>query len=139
MAFITLDGAFLTLSGVYIVLGSDIPAAETTRQPGGWLPIVYVDREGRPVDLKKSVQNAVEAAPASERAEIAEAAQEAIQALQEQDIEAILSEAFARSAAIMLENLQRVDAALAQIMAERIEAARIAAEDDLAILLLVSF
>lgn len=104
------------------------PAAET-RQPGGWLPIVYLDRHGRPVDLEKLKEQALEAAP--EEAEPAvEAAFEAVEAAQTAVIDSAALEAMAAQFNALAGLLARFDEMLALEMQARAYEALRRAEDE---------
>ena len=64
---LTLYGAELQLYGQPLVLYYTPPPVEdTARSGGGWLPVVYVDRDGNPVDLDEKIEAAVEAATVKE-------------------------------------------------------------------------
>ncbi len=111
------------------------PAVEV-RQPGGWLPIIYLDRDGRPIDLAEARTQAIEAAP--DEPGIAEAFAK-VEAAQSGEISAAALEAMATQFRVLAGLLERFDDALAEEMRARAYEALRRAEDerDIELLLMV--
>jgi hypothetical protein len=119
----------LTLYGENLTLyESDVVPATDTRQPGGWLPIIYLDRNNRPIDLEKLEEQAVEAAPEIE-AQI-EAAFEAVEEAQEGPVDSVALEAMAAQFKVLAGLLARFDELLAMEMQARAMEAMRQAEDE---------
>jgi hypothetical protein len=124
-----LYGDNLTLYGENLTLyeSGSVPATDT-RQPGGWLPIIYLDRNNRPIDLEKLEEQAIEAAPEVE-AQI-EAAFEAVEEAQEGQVDAAALEAIAEQFKVLAGLLARFDDLLALEMQARAYEALRRAEDE---------
>lgn len=142
----TIAGGAVTLSPTLFVDGDSFGSAtiaegdqptEDARQPGGFLPVIYVDRNGRPVDLKKAAETVAEDAPE----QVQEAAARVVEVIQNDD--AAVTDAIARDFRTVLARMEELDAALAElarlefdrIRQERVaaalaEIARLQAEDD---------
>jgi hypothetical protein len=130
-----LNGDAFLINGNRLVFGEDV-TTEDTRQPGGWLPVVYLDRNNRPIDLEKLEERALEAAPEVE-AEI-EAAFEAVEEAQEGQVDAMALDAIAAQYRILAGLVQAFDDALAlELQARAMEAKRQADDEyDIEILLM---
>ena len=142
----TIAGGAVTLAPTLFVDGDSFGSAtitegdqptEDARQPGGFLPVIYVDRNGRPVDLKKAAEAVADDAPE----QVQEAAARVVEVIQNDD--AAVTEAIARDFRTVLARMEELDAALAElarlefdrIRQERVaaalaEIARLQAEDD---------
>lgn len=132
---LTLYGAELQLYGQPLVLYGETPPIEETRSGGGWLPIVYVDREGNPVDLDEKIEAAVEAATVKE----VRAAQPSMDAVSDRlnDAAWIVANQMQREAENVLQMLDRVDAYLAEMIRRDIAAAIMEADDQEAVAILL--
>src|SRR5690606_10693139 len=122
---VTASAASLQIATLAASVSVYTAPAETGQQPGGFIPrpIIYVDSEGRQVDLravKKATKAAVKAAPAEMKEEVRGAAQRVASAIREEDVAAMLAEAFARDMALVVEHLGRVHAAALQRSVEQI-------------------
>jgi len=127
---LTLYGHNLTLYGNALALYGEGPEPpEVVGQSGGaWLPIIYLDRAGKPVDINAKIEKAVQAVPAPQRKEVAAVAKRM------SDARWIVENDMADEAAILLKQLDKLDAFLADMIRQDI-----ANEDDaIAILLLLN-
>ena len=109
--------------GAATITAADV--AQEVRQPGGFAPIIYVDRNGRAVDLKRAAEKAAEQAPKR----VQNAVARVVPVIQ--DKSAAVTEAIARDMRTIVARLERLDADLAaQAAAEfaRIRAERLDAE-----------
>jgi hypothetical protein len=131
---LTLYGSELQLYGQPLVLYGETPVEET-RSGGGWLPIVYVDRDGNPVDLDEKIEAAVEAATVKE----VRAAQPSMDAVADRmnDAAWIVANQMQREAENVLQMLDRVDAYLAEMIRRDIAAAIMEADDQEAVAILL--
>lgn len=111
---LTLYGDKLTLYGDILVLYPEAPATEEARIGGAWLPVIYLDKQGRPVDLDAAREQAIEAAP--DQPEIV-AAFDAVE--QDNGISAAAFEAMAAQFRILAGLLEAFDAILAEEMRAR--------------------
>lgn len=127
---LTLYGDPLTLAGNVLVLYPEGPAPDEYRRSGGWLPVIYVDRDGNPVDLAAKVEAAIEAAPAEE----AEQAREIQDEIDLSDTARIIARGMQEQARLLAGLIDRIDAALAAEIRAQIEAAE---ADDAALALLL--
>ena len=133
---LTLYGAELQLYGQPLVLYYTPPPVEdTARSGGGWLPVVYVDRDGKPVDLDEKIEAAVEAATVKE----ARAAQPSMDAVSDRmnDAAWIVANQMQREAENVLQLLDKVDAYLAEMIRRDIAAAIMEADDQEAVAILL--
>lgn len=133
---LTLYGAELQLYGQPLVLYYTPPPVEdTARSGGGWLPVVYVDRDGNPVDLDERIEVAVEAATVKE----VRAAQPSMDAVSDRmnDAAWIVANQMQREAENVLQLLDKVDAYLAEMIRRDIAAAIMEADDQEAVAILL--
>lgn len=66
-----LNGDAFFVNGNRLVFGTDVePPVTSDRQPGGWLPVIYLDKNNRPVGLEEVKQQALEAVPEAQEAKI---------------------------------------------------------------------
>lgn len=132
---LTLYGHKFQLYGQTLVLYGETPVDDTTRPGGGWLPIVYVDRNGKPVDLDEKIEAAVEAATVKE----ARAAQPAMDAVADRmnDAAWIVANQMQREAEDVLQLMDRVDADLAEMIRRNIAAATMEADEQEAVAILL--
>lgn len=100
------------------------------RPSGGWLPIIYLDAQGNPVDLEAKVEAAIQAAPEPKAAEARVIRSE----IDLSNIPQIIAGGLQDQARIMADMIDRIDAALAMDIRARIEAAE---DDDAAVSLLL--
>jgi hypothetical protein len=121
-----LNGDAFLINGDRLVFGTEVDV-ETVRQPGGWLPIVYLDKYGRPVDLAEAKAQAIEAAP--DQTEIV-AAFDKVEAAQDGEISAAALEAMAAQFKVLAGLLESFDDLLAQEMRARAFEALRRAEDE---------
>jgi hypothetical protein len=127
---LTLYGDPLTLAGRVLVLYPAGPAPDEARRSGGWLPVVYVDQDGNPIDLDAKVEAAIEAAPPEE----AEQAREIRSEIDLTDTARIIAQGMQDEARLLAALINRIDAALAEEIRAQIEAAEM---DDAALALLL--
>lgn len=106
-----------------------IAPVATERQPGGWLPVIYLDRNNLPVDLEKLEEQALEAVPVEAEAQV-EAAFEAVEAAQDSGIDAAALEAIAAQFKALAALLAQFDEALSLEMQARAYEAMRQAEDE---------
>lgn len=130
---LTLYGDQLTLYGEVLVLYPDEPTEE--RLGGAWLPVIYLDRDGNPVDLNAKIEEAVEAAETELEPE-QRAAVETVSGRLD-DARWIIANDAAREAEIVLQYLERIDAYIADLIRQDIERAAQDAEDEAAAILLL--
>ncbi len=104
------------------------PAAEV-RQPGGWLPVIYLDRNNKPVGLEEARSQALEAAPEDVELQI-EAAFDRVEEARAGAINAAALEAMAAQFRVLAGLLQQFDDLLAQEMQARAYEAMRRAEDE---------
>ena len=124
-----LNGDAFLINGDRLVFGVDAPVtADTERQPGGWLPVIYLDRNNRPIDLEKLEEQAIDAAPEVE-AEV-EAAFEAVEDALDGQVDAVALEAVAAQFRVLAGLLERFDDLLAMEMQARAMEAMRRAEDE---------
>ena len=132
---LTLYGDNLTLYGDILVLYPDGPTPpEETRLGGAWLPVIYVDKDGNPVDLDAKIEAAIEAAP--ETTEPEQAAIEAVSGRMD-DAQWIVANDLAKEAEVVLQYLDRIDAFIADMIRQDIARAMQEAEDNEAIAVLL--
>lgn len=116
----------------------DITGANAETAPsrsGGWLPVIYLDKDGNNVDLSQAVEIAAKAVPKSERAEVKQVAASVAPLVDGAFISAQISADLAKLTAI----LDRVDADLADaIRRDIITAKQAAIEEDIALILLLA-
>ena len=125
-----LNGDAFLINGDRLVFGVDAPVtADAERQPGRWLPVIYLDRNNRPVDLAGLKEQALDAAPEAVEPEI-EAAFEAVEAAQEGSIDPAALEAIAAQFRVLAGLLAKLDEALAMEMQARAMEAMRRAEDE---------
>jgi hypothetical protein len=105
----------------------EIGPAVAERQPGGWLPIIYLDRQNRPIGLDEAKEAAIEAAP--DVPEVV-AAFEAVEAAQDNGISAAALDAMAAQFRVLAGLLDGLDALLAEEMRARAYEALRRAEDE---------
>lgn len=110
---------------------------EEAPQPGGYIPrrIIYVDKDGRPVDLddvRKVTVKAVKSASKADKREVRKAAARIVNAISEQDVALMLADVFARDLALLEANLGRAQALALQRAVEAI------IDDETAFLLLMA-
>ena len=106
-----LYGNTLTLYGDALTLYQVAVADADVRQPGGWLPVIYVDAKGRPVSLDRAAKMAVAAAPEAEKAEIRKVADRVIEA-EPADFSGALTAAMIADILALAAALQDANAAL---------------------------
>ena len=113
------------------------PAVEV-RQPGGWLPVIYLDRDNRPVGLEAAREQAIEAAPEDVEPQIV-AAFDKVGEAQAGAVNAAALDAMAAQFRVLAGLLARVDELLSQEMEARAYEALRRAEDerDVELLLMV--
>ena len=105
------------------------------RRSGGWLPVIYVDKNGLPVDLAESVVAAIESAPEGERTP----ALEAVQVLGPDIDKTLIRAEFSAQADLILEVLRGFDTVLAGMVETEMKRARQAAiDDEVALILLMA-
>lgn len=75
-----LNGDAFFINGDRLVFGEDVTVTTTERQPGGFLPIIYLDRNNRPVGLNEVKKQAIDAVPEAVEPKV-EAAIERIEAM----------------------------------------------------------
>lgn len=123
------------LTGILANPAEPTPVEDTARSGGGWLPVVYVDRDGKPVDLDEKIEAAVEAATVKE----VRAAQPAMDAVSDRlnDAAWIVANQMQREAENVLQLLDRVDAYLAEMIRRDIALAVMEAEDQEAVAILL--
>jgi hypothetical protein len=121
-----LNGDAFLINGDRLVFGTEVDV-EAVRQPGGWLPIIYLDKNGRPVDLAEAKAQAIEAAP--DQPEIV-AAFDKVEAAQDGEISAAALEAMAAQFKVLAGLLEAFDDLLAQEMRARAFEALRRAEDE---------
>jgi hypothetical protein len=136
---LNLYGAELQLYGQPLVLYYTPPPVEdTARSGGGWWPVVYVDRDGNPVDLDEKIEAAVEAATITE----VRAVQPSMDAVADRmnDAAWIVANRMQIEAENVLQLMERVDAYLAEMIRRDIAAAVMDAyeQEAVAILLLAN-
>ena len=127
-----LYGNPITLYGVELVLYGDSPTPTEERLGGAWFPVIYVDKEGKPVDLDAKIETAVEAAREPEQI----AAIEAVSGRMD-DAKWIVANDMAREAEIVLQYLDRMDAYLAEMIRQDIARAVMEADENDAIAILM--
>ncbi|MGL5011503.1 MAG: hypothetical protein ACRC6I_16615 [Paracoccaceae bacterium] len=133
---LTLYGDNLTLYGDILVLYPDGPGPVAEERLGGaWLPVIYLDREGNPVDLEAKVEAAVKAVPRAERKKAKEAASAVSEHLS--DAKWIVANDMAREALVVLQYLEAIDAYIADLVRQDIARAAMEAEDQEAIAVLL--
>lgn len=116
------------------ILEEIAPVVEYQRS-GGWLPVIYVDKDGNEVDLAQAVEIAAEVAPPEERQEIEAIAETVAPLVDGSFISAQIAADMARVVAI----LDGFDAILAEaIRRDIITARRAAIEDEVALILLMA-
>ncbi len=131
-----INGDALLINGNRLVFGVDEPVTgEPTRQPGGWLPVIYLDRNNRPVGLDELKEQVLEAAPEQPAVE---AALEAVAEAQEGRIDVAALEVMAAQFKLLAGLLAQLDDALAiELQARAMEALRMAEDErDVEILLM---
>jgi hypothetical protein len=117
-----------------ILAGADVaPPAVEYQRSGGWLPVIYVDRNGNEVDLAQAVEIAADVAPPEERQEIEAIAETVAPLVDGAFISAQIAADMARVVAI----LDGFDAILAEAIRRDIITARQAAIDDETALILL--
>lgn len=102
------------------------PAVEA-RQPGGWLPIIYLDKNNRPVGLDNLKDQVEEAAPDVPQIE---AAFDAVESAQEGRVDAAALEVMAAQFKVLAGLLAQFDELLALEMQARAYEALRRAEDE---------
>lgn len=119
-----------------IISGADVaPPVVEYQRSGGWLPVIYVDRNGNEVDLAQAVEIAADVAPPEERQEIEAIAGTIAPLVDGSFISAQIAADMARVVAI----LDGFDAILAEAIRRDIITARQAAiEDEVALILLMA-
>ncbi len=116
----------LTLYGDNLTLYEEAAAATDTRQPGGWLPVIYLDKNNRPIGLEEIEERALEAVPESVEPQV----EAAIEKIEAQGTDAAAFDAIAAQYQLLATLLQRFDDVLAmELQARAMEAAR-QAEDE---------
>ena len=129
---LTLYGDNLTLYGDILALYPDGPTpTEETRLGGAWLPVIYVDRDGNPVDLDAKIEEAVEAAEPEQQAAI-----EAVSGRMD-DARWIIANDMAKEAEVVLQYLDQIDAFIADMIRQDIARAMQEADDNEAIAVLL--
>ncbi len=130
---LTLYGDNLTLYGDILVLYPDGPEPVADERLGGaWLPVIYVDKDGYPVDLDAKLEAAVEEAKEPEQV----AAIEAVSGRMD-DAQWIVANDMAREAEIVLQYLDKMDAYLAELIRQDIARAVMEADEQEAIAVLL--
>ena len=97
----------------------------TERQPGGWLPIIYLDKNGRPVGLEEIKEQAIEAVPEAVEPKV-EAAIEKIEALSDR----AAFDAIAAQYRVLAQLVKAFDDALAMELEARAMEAKRRADDE---------
>lgn len=131
-----INGDALLINGNRLVFGTDAPVTEdTVRQPGGWLPVIYLDRNNRPVGLDELKEQVLEAAPEQPAVE---AALDAVAEAQEGRVDVAALEVMAAQFKLLAGLLAQLDDALAmELQARAMEALRMAEDErDVEILLM---
>ncbi len=131
---LTLYSDNLTLYGDILALyGGALPEpAVTQRSGGGWLPVIYVDRDGNPVDLDAKIEKAVETVREPERvADIA-----AVSGKMD-DAKWIIANDMVKEAEVVLQYLYQIDAFMADMIRQDIARAMQEADDNEAIAVLL--
>lgn len=108
------------------------------QQPGGFIPrpVVYVDKDGNPVDIEAVAQKAVRAAPKKQRQKVRAAAERVVDAVQADDTTAMLADRFAADLRRLVAHLERAERAALELAIEEQVAAQL--NDDAAFLLLMA-
>lgn len=128
---LTLYGENLTLYGDILVLYPDAPVSDE-RLGGAWLPVIYLDRDGKPVDLDAKIEVAIEQVKEPEQI----AAIEAVSGRMD-DAKWIVANDMAREAEIVLQYLDKMDAYLAEMIRRDIARAVMEADEQEAIAVLL--
>lgn len=124
-----------TAGSLYVSLHTADPGETAPSRSGGWLPVIYLDKDGNNVDLSQTVEIAAKAVPKSERAEVKQIAASVAPLVDGAFISAQISADLAKLTAI----LDRVDADLADaIRRDIITAKQAAIEEDIALILLLA-
>jgi hypothetical protein len=112
-----------------------IGPVDEVRQPGGWLPIVYLDKNNRPIGLEEIKEQALEAVPESVEPQV----EAAIEKIEAQGTDAAAFDAIAAQYRILAGLLAQLDDVLAmELQARAMEAARRAEDErDVEILMMV--
>lgn len=129
-----LYGNNLALYGDPLTLYAGGVQAVEERRPGGWLPVIYLDKNNRPVGLEEIKQQALEAVPEAQEAKV-EAAIEKIEGLAGNTA---AFDAIAAQYRLLAQLVQAFDDALAmELQARALEAKRRADDEyDIEILML---
>ncbi len=99
---------------------------DEVRQPGGWLPIIYLDRNNRPIGLDEIKQQAIEAVPESVEPKV----EAAIERIEEVSGDAAAFDVVAAQYRILAGLLREFESALAMEMQARAMEAERRAEDE---------
>jgi hypothetical protein len=127
-----LYGEPITLYNEVLVLYGDAPPASEDRLGGAWLPVIYLDRSGNPVDLEAKIEAATEAVEEPEQV----AAVEAVSGRMD-DAKWIVENDMAREAEIVLQYLDKLDSYLAELIRRDIERAMIESDEQEAVAVLL--
>lgn len=136
IGYLTLYGARLELYGSPLRLyNGDEPINAGSGLGGAWLPVIYLDRSGNPVDLDAKIEAAIEAAEEPDQMVAVEAVSGRMA-----DAKWIVANDMAREAGIVLQYLEKLDSYLAELIRRDIERAMIEADEQeaVAVLLLMS-
>ena len=130
-----LNGDAFFINGDRLVFGTEVaPPVASDRQPGGWLPVIYLDKNNRPVGLNEVKQQALEAVPEAQEAKV----EAAIERIEELAGNTAAFDAVAAQYRLLAQLVQAFDDALAmELQARALEAKRRADDEhDIEILML---
>jgi hypothetical protein len=130
-----LNGDAFFVNGDRLVFGVDaVTPATSDRQPGGWLPVIYLDKQGKPVGLNEVKEQALEAVPEAVEAQV----EAAIEKIEAQAVDSVAFDVIAAQYRILERLVKEFDDALAmELMARAMEAKRRADDEyDVEILML---
>ena len=112
-----------------------IGPVDEVRQPGGWLPVIYLDKQGRPIGLEEIEERALEVVPEAVEPQV----EAAIEKIEAQAVDSVAFDVIAAQYRILERLVREFDDALAMEMQARAMEAMRRAEDerDVEILMMV--